>query len=156
MKAGIKIIVVVLMALAVRMSAQSAETKKVDEFEDFGCESLKARTEELYRELIKDEGSRGYIIVYEGQYHPSLTSDRYVLPRVGEANSRILAIRTHMKFLKIDRAPIKITFGGYREHLEVEYFLIPAGGANPKTSPTLKRIKHRKGRAVFFVNPAEC
>jgi len=156
MKSGIIVAVIMLVALVVRMSAQSAETKKIDEFEDFGCEEVKARTENLYLQLIKTAGSHGYIIVYEGKIRFSWPREHYLLPHIGEANSRIRAIKTYIDFLKISKFPVTILFGGYREHLEAEYFLVPPGGTTPTPLPTLKRIKHRKGRPVFYANPAEC
>jgi len=153
MSGSVKISLVLLLVLVVRSSGQSNPATKIDEFEDFGCEELKARTENLYLQLKEITGARGYIIVYEGRYR---LGSRYQLPHVGEGNSRIRAIREHMTFLRISDAPIKIIFGGYREHLSAEYFIVPAGGAVPKPSPTLIRMKHRKGPPKFYFNPAEC
>jgi hypothetical protein len=156
MRVDFRTVLVLLLILVVRSIGQSNRTTKLDELEDFECESVKARTENLYRELTKVPSARGYIIVYEGRYRQSSLSDQYQLPHVGEGYSRILAIKKQLKFLKISDAPIKIIFGGYREHLSAEYFIVPAGAAVPQPSPTLKRMRHRKGKAKFYVNPADC
>jgi hypothetical protein len=156
MKSRLKVAILAVLVFTVRSNGQSLGPTKIDEFETFLCDDLKARTENLYLQVIKTDGARGYIIVYEGKYRSFWSGESYLLPHIGEADSRIRAIKTQMRFLKISKAPIKIVFGGYREHLQTEYFLIPPGATEPKPSPSLKRIKHRKGRAIFRTCPGDC
>jgi hypothetical protein len=151
------ILLLVCLAFAVRSSSQSVRVTKLYEFDDFTCESLKLRNYNLLQELQKLKGARAYIFVYEGKYRLR-NEQKLRLPRNGEAQSRISLIKAHLKFLKGSNAPIHFVFGGYREHLSAEYFVVPAGAASPKPAPTLKRIKHTKGtpKKIIGGNDIDC
>ena len=154
---NVRTVLVLLLVMVARVAGQSGQTTtKIYESENFGCEELKVLVQNLYLQIMAMNGASGYIIIYEGRYKPSRNSDQYQLPHIGEGNARIIAIRKHMRFLRISDARIKIIFGGFRKHLSAEYFVVPTGGLTPKPSLTLKRMRHRKGPVKFYINPAEC
>ncbi len=70
-----------------------------------------------------------------------------ILPRIGKANSRIDLIKKHLKFLRYSTKNIVFINGGFRENLTAEFWLVPRNAEPPKLTPTLKKIKHRKGKA---------
>lgn len=139
-------------AFSFSIFAQNNQARKIDEFKDFGCENLKARTDFFITEIIKTPKSKGYVIIYEGKF-PAFNFDRNgkevirdVFPRIGEANSRIQLIKYHFKFLGYPPENIIFVNGGFRENLTVEFWLVPKGAELPKLTPTLDKIRHIKGK----------
>ena len=140
----------------IRLSAQAQNSVKMLEFEDFGCEELKLRTEKLLLEVANNPGSTGYIIGYDGRYrrfNRNSQSSRdfvYSLPRTNELTSRLDLIKKQLKFLLgtlpwNDKNYIFVN-GGVREHLTIEYFVVPKGAKPPAPTPALKKIRHVPGR----------
>jgi hypothetical protein len=144
------LIIFCLFVFNLSVLAQINEPKKIDTFEEFDCEALKLKTFYLLEEIKKTPQSKGYVIIYDGKYksYKQNSSDfEYILPRINEVDTRIQLIKAQLQWL--DYPPRNVIFikGGIREKLTVEYFVVPNGAETPKSTPTLKKIKHRKGKA---------
>ncbi len=134
------LILLISLSLVITVSAQNNTVRKVDNINSFICDDLKARVYNFATEIINVKYAKGYIIVYEGKFDNNL-------PRKGEANSRIELIKKHFKFLRYSTENIVFVNAGFRENLIAEFWLVPKNAEPPKPSPTLEKIKHRKGKA---------
>ena len=153
MKIRFEFTLLFLLLVVTRSSGQTAEPIKVYDFEEFGCEELKIRTFNLLKEIAKYPESRGYIIGYDGKYrrfnpHSSSTFDyKYAFPRIGELKSRLGLIKKQLVWFHASPRDFVFTNGGVRQHLTIEYFVVPKGAPTPKPTPTLKNIPHVRGVA---------
>jgi hypothetical protein len=140
-----------LFAFALSSFAQTNEPRKIEELTEFDCEALKIRTFNLVTEIEKTPYSMGYLIVYEGNDEIDVfdkggnKSTKQILPRFGELNYRIKAIRAMVKFMNGSFEKIKIINGGFRKNFAVDFWFVPKGAEQPKPTPTLKKMKYRKG-----------
>lgn len=139
-------------AFAVSSFAQTIEAQKIEELTEFDCEALKLRSFNLVTAMEKTPYSKGYLIVYEGNDEKVLfdkngnKTSKQILPRFGELNYRIKAIRSMLKFLDAPFEKIKIINGGLRKNFMAEFWFVPNGAEQPKPMPTLKKMKYRKGK----------
>jgi hypothetical protein len=141
-----------IFVFALAAFAQTNGTKLVHSFEEFGCEELKLRTHEFVEEIDKSLDAKGYVIIYEGRYRQYIPKNnystfKYGLPRNGEANSRIKLIKKQLLFFKYPIKDIVFINGGFREKLTVEFYVVPKDGEPPKPTPTLDKIRYKKGIA---------
>lgn len=139
----------VLFSLAAAGLAQTVEATKVDEFEFVDCDNLQNRLDYFFGRVINSlKPSKGYIMVYEGKVSSYKKDNEMVNPRRGEAKSQIQTIKNHTRFRSIASEKIVFVNGGLRNNFTVEFWLVPNDAAPPQATPTLKRIKYRKGRAT--------
>lgn len=148
-----RIFLVLVFCLLFCVSAFSQEAKKIDEFGDIHCDDLKARIDYLLTEIETNKNSKGYVFVYEGKvYSPIYNENRKrVLPRVGEANTRIELLKKYFKFRQYSLKNLVFVNGGFRENLIIEFWIVPQNAEIPKASPTLEKLKHRKGKAPKLI-----
>jgi len=144
-------ILFLLLSFAFSISAQEKEARKVDEFESVNCDDYLARMDNFQIELSNDPTAKGYILIYEGKI-PKNSKGKFifVFPHSGEAKSYKKTMIRRMAFRKYDRQRIVFIEAGFREKLTVEFWLVPAGAEPPKPTPTLKKIKYRKGEPIDF------
>jgi len=144
---------------AFSVSAQAEGARKIDDVETYFCDDLKARVHNFITEINYEKDSKGYVIVYEGKikkYNRGGMTFTYVLPRKGEANSRVELIKQHFKFLAYPPEDIVFINGGFRENLTVEFWLVPKNAEPPEPTPTLKNIKHQKRKAPKKPQMGDC
>lgn len=147
-----KLLPIILCLFALSAFAQTKEARKFDELEVYNCEDLKVRVFNFIAGIKNETGSKGYIVIYEGKYKAfsydknGNSTSKFVLPRIGEANSRLQLIKQHFEFLGYSSKNIVFLNGGFRENLITEFWLVPEDAEQPKLTPTLKKIKHRKGK----------
>ena len=147
-----KIIFVIFIFISIfvlSISAQTNEARKIDSIDRFFCDELKDRINSFEIGINKEKNARGYIIVYEGK-------SGSVLPRIGEANSRIDFMKKLLKILRYSPKNIVFINGGYRENLTAEFWLVPQNTEPPKPTLTLKKIKHRKGKVPKVSLISDC
>ena len=137
----ILIVLIFLFIFAFNVSAQNIEARKVDSINSFICDESKARIDNFEREINNEKDARGYIIIYEGK-------SGNILPRTGEANSRIDFMKKILEVLRYSPENVVFINGGFRENLTADFWLVPKNAKPPKPAPTLKKIKHRKGKAL--------
>lgn len=153
-----KLLFVLLISLFVEFSVfcQSPEARLFDEYgNSINCESYLSRADAMKIEQTNNPNSRIYIIVYEGKerkwdYSKENASFKTVLPQSGQAAA---TIRTMEQRLRLNKAPLQnyiFVNGGFREEFGVEIWLVPPGAALPKPTPTLKKMKYRKGKPKGF------
>lgn len=134
------------------MCAQTAQTvsvvtapeKKIivarefDECNNCTFDDQKARLDNLTVELQNDPSTRAYIIAYGGRTSP-VTQVEMLLKR---------ALDYIVQQRGIDAARIVTINGGFRENDSVELWLVPAGAAPPRATPTVQagEVKPRKRR----------
>jgi hypothetical protein len=134
---------------ACRQSAQSvavvtaAERKVIvarefDECDNCTFDDQKARLDNLAVELQNDPSTRAYVIAYGGRYSP-LSQVEVLMKR---ARDYIVEQRG------IDATRLVIVNGGFREEDSVELWIVPAGAAAPRATPTVQagEVKPRRGR----------
>lgn len=144
----------VFLFLFINIFAQNKEARKIDEFGVVPCEEFRARLDSFLSELQIAGQSKGFIIVYEGNYsyriydqYPNTKFKTY-LPSFGESNYRTQVMINHFKFRNFDPSKYLFISGGFREKHEIEFWIVPNGVKPPKASPTLDKIKYRKGKPI--------
>jgi hypothetical protein len=99
---------------------------KFDEFAHVPYSDLAARLHG-FMGLVSDEPTaRGHIIIYAGR-DGSRKNVAWVTRNINQ----------WIKFRHFDRSRMTIVDGGFREEMTVEFYLVPAGVADPKPAPTL-------------------
>ena len=68
MKLKFLLIVFCLFVFAFSVFSQTEKAKQIDEFGEFNCEDLLARSDNLLNELNKNPNYVAYIIFYEGKH----------------------------------------------------------------------------------------
>lgn len=138
--------------------AQSATAEKIDDFGELQCEDLRGRLDNFLVQLRNQPMAKGVVIVYEGKYsrpiyvrQTSQPNYKDYLPTVGEARYRMRVMTDHFKFRKFPADRISMIDGGFRENFTVEFWIVPAGAELPKATPTLDKIKYRKGKPAKIV-----
>lgn len=143
---------ILLVLLIVNISAQTKEARKIDEFGSIPCEEIRARLDRFLTELQNDPQTKGFVIVYEGKYfypdyseYPSEEIKIY-LPTFGESQLRTQTFINHFKWRNFPSDRYLFISGGYREKHTVEFWLVPNRAKPPSPSPTLDKMKYRKGK----------
>lgn len=142
-----------LLLFVFSISAQEKEARKFEEMDSTAsCEIQWLVADNLFTQLQNDPLSTAFIIYYEGNHLVStykkgkLINTKSFLPRYGDANSRIQVFRDYIKLRRYDRDRILFINGGYRKEFTVEFWIVPKSADLPKPTPTLDRIKYRKGK----------
>lgn len=104
------------------------ESREFDECDNCTYDDQKARLDNLAVELQNDPSTRAYIIAYGGRQSPI-------------AQVEMLMKRAHDYIVKergIDASRLTIVNGGFREADSVELWIVPAGAASPRATPTVQ------------------
>jgi hypothetical protein len=113
-------------------------SREFDECDNCTFDDQKARLDNLAVELQNDPSTRAYIIAYGGRYSP-LAQVEVLMKR---ARDYIVEQRG------IDGSRLTVVNGGFREDDSVELWVVPAGAAPPRATPTVQagEVKPRKRR----------
>lgn len=134
--------------------AQTDEGRKIDEFADIPCDGYLARMDAVLVTAQNNPSSTVYVLIYEGKelkYNSRKKKKELVLPTFGSAEAKIRSIKKYFfSFRKFKGKNFTFVKGGFRESSGVEIWLVPAGGIPPKATPTIKKMKYRKGKATGF------
>jgi len=149
-----------LLIISFVCGAAAQETRVAEKFEEFGeleCEGLRGRLDNFLVHLRNTPTAEGFVIVYEGKYSRPIY-DRQgnlkykdYLPAVGEAKYRTKVMSNHFKLRRFPADRISIIDGGFRENFTVEFWIVPAGAKPPAASPTLDKVKYRKGKPARII-----
>ena len=156
MKTFIKIIF--LWSFVFASSAYAQEARKIAEFGNTNCEGYLARMDGFLLELNNLPDSKGYVFVYAGKTLVSYNNkgkyigdqNQYVLPYRNEAKSRIQTMKSRSRFKNLPNGQINFVESGFRENYTVEFWLVPKDVMPPKPTPTLSKMRYRKGAASDF------
>lgn len=134
-------------------SAFAHEARKFYEFKSYNCEDMLVRLDYFANEIMKESNAKGFAIVYEGKYSKYVYNGkgegklRTFPPRFGESASRIRLMQNHLlTFRTFPKERFLFISGGFRENHTVELWIVPNGVNPPKSLPTLKETKYRKGK----------
>ena len=146
-----------LISSSIIVSAQTQEAQKIDEFGNINCEGYLARMDNTFLSALNDSSSKIYVFVYEG----NLTKPKYdsngkaigsesALPQMGLAKARISSMKQYLKMKKMPQEKFVFVEAGFLDNVKVELWNVPDGATPPKPTPTLKKMKYRKGKPVGF------
>jgi hypothetical protein len=108
-----------------------SQSQKFDEYGDIRFNDEKARLDNFAIALQNDPTSVGYIIGYGGS-----------TCRVGEAMARASRAKDYLTNSRgFDAGRIITRNGGYRNEVGAELYVVPLGGAEPSSRPTIPRCK---------------
>ncbi|HRH43423.1 MAG TPA: hypothetical protein PKY82_17465 [Pyrinomonadaceae bacterium] len=150
-----KIIGLILSILMLCSSIFAQEAQITDEIGDITCDDYLLRMYNVNFGLINDLTSKVYILIYEGKewrYNAKKDKTESVLPAYGSAKARIRSIKQYFKTYKQEDLLQRIVFveAGFRENFAVEFWFAPNGASAPKPTPTLTKMKYRKGKPKEF------
>lgn len=149
-----KIFLALVFCNLVCITAFSQEAAKIDEFEYTNCEEYLARVDNLISHSMSNPTTKVYVFIYEGktgEYDYRNQKIRYSFPAFGLAKARIASMKKYISGFRgysIDN--FVFVNAGFLERAKVEFWDVPVGIAPPKPSPTLTKIKYRRGRPIGF------
>ena len=130
-------------------SVFAQEAKKVDEFEGSYCERYLLGMDIVRSELVNNPTSRIYFLIYEGREFIYNSKENRLVLVFSARNSAKAKIISMKKYLGNGEKTVYIE-AGFRENSIVEVWLVPNGATPPKPTPTLKKMKYRKGKPKGF------
>ena len=147
-----------LISFAFSISAQTQEAQKIDEFESVKCDEYLNRMDNAILNVTNTPNSKIYIFVYEGRVVSKTKYDSkgefigydYVYPPFGLAKAKIRSMKEYLKMRKIPQENYIFVEAGFLENFKVEFWNVPKGASPPIPSPTLKKMKYRKGKPTGF------
>lgn len=147
-----RIFLSIVLALFVSYSLFSQEAQKVDELPNSSCADITIRSSHFFDEIKKREDSKGYIIVYNGKLLKPLYNkeNKSIQPHFDEAKAEINNIKSRINFFKFDAKKLVFVEGGLRENFTIEFWIVPNNANSPNLTPTLKKMKFRKGKPKGF------
>jgi hypothetical protein len=119
----------ILTSAAISFSQDGPRATLVDEFDEATCEDLDLRLQNLYTKLAQNPGSRAAVTIRTVQ------NDRNL---VVEYNKRI---QNRLRFWKLDTTRLDIFNGEDAGRLEIHFWLVPPGAANPANSGPVLTIE---------------
>ncbi len=144
---------IILFLFAASISAQANEAEKFDEFSNEPCDAYLSRIDGALDKAYKNPSSTVYILIYEGKerrYNERTSKMEMMLPNVGSGAAKINSIKKYIRRRKLSVNRFAFVEAGFRESLTVEMWVVPNGASPPIPTPTLKKMKYRKGKAIGF------
>jgi hypothetical protein len=148
-----KTLFLVLLFLLPAFAAFSQEARKIDEFENIPCDEYLGTIDNALETASKEPKSTLYFLFYEGKvldYNRRTKETEFMFPVIGEIDAKIRATRGLVIRRKFPAGHFRFMKAGIREKATVEIWLVPAGAKEPTATPTLTKMKHRKGKAQVF------
>jgi hypothetical protein len=142
-----KLITSIILLLSLFSCVFAQESRKIDKFGDLSCDDITLRIGDFFEEVKNLENSKGYVVIYNGKLDYRAKNKIYNYPHQNEVKAEIENIKTRIKFYYFDENRIVLIDGGFRENFTIEFWLVPNGATPPKPTPTLKKMKYRKGKA---------
>ena len=156
-------IFLLLLAFSIIVFAQTQEAQKIDDFGTVACEEYLNKMNNNVFIVTNDPNSKIYIFVYEGKvtkakydFKGKFLDYEYVYPPFGLAKAKIRSMKQYLKMRKISQASYVFVEAGFLENFKVEFWLVPSGATLPKPSPTLKKMRFRKGKPYGFCLDCGC
>jgi hypothetical protein len=136
------IVGLMLMLVALGVSAQAQDLRQLDEFAGTNCEDEMAHLDNFAIQLQQAPTMKGVIIFYGGRV-------RGRLPKRGEAAARAARLKPYLVDRRgIPAERVTVINGGYAKEWHVELWIIPAEMTPPDPRPTVtaKEMRFRKGK----------
>ena len=146
-----KILTLIILSFCfLTISAVAQEARKIDEFGKIFCDDYLARIDGIIVSLKELPSSKVFVMVYEGK-ESFFSSSKSRLPQYGQANAYINSIKKRLSILyNINLDNFVFLKAGFRENLIIEFWSVPVGATPPTPTPTLKKMKYRKGKPRGF------
>lgn len=149
-----KIIGLIAFILITLSSIFAQEAQKIDEFSHLMCDDYLGRISYIRQVADENPSSKLYVLIYEGretQYNSRKRKYEVAFPNYGSAKAKIASIKLFLEKNKFTRnSQFVFIEAGFRNDLTVEAWLVPNGATSPKSTPTLKKMKYRKGKPKGF------
>lgn len=139
-----KLVGLIILILSLYSCVFAQEAQKIDDFENLICDDYLTRMHRVIDEIDDVSNSKIYFLVYEGK-------EFGFYPRQGLAKAKIESIKeliTKVRQMTLDK--FIFVNAGFRENAKTEIWLVPTGATPPKPTPTVKKMKYRKGRAKGY------
>jgi hypothetical protein len=134
-------------------SAFSQEAQKFDEFKNINCEEYLSRMDNALVHARNNPTLMIYVLIYEGKeprFNSRKNETEIVFPPFGSAEAKITSMRNYLMLKRFPGKRFSFVKAGFREQATVEIWTVPPGAAPPKPTPTVTKMKYRKGKAYGF------
>ncbi|HEX8370338.1 MAG TPA: hypothetical protein VF604_17460, partial [Pyrinomonadaceae bacterium] len=94
-----------------------------------------------------------YVLIYEGKetrYNSRKKKMEFGLPAYGSAEAKIRSIKKYLSIRKVPSKSFSFVKAGFRENAAAEIWTVPSGAPTPKPTPTVTKMKYRKGKSAGF------
>jgi hypothetical protein len=146
-----KIIGLLLFMIIIACPVFAQEAKKIHEFGNTSCEDYLATMSWIAANSQNEPTSKIYVLVYEGKEYPLKGKTELSFPAYGSARAKIRSMKQRLSlFEKTSLDNFVFIQAGFRENLTIEFWQVPVGATPPKPTPTLIKMKYRKGKAKGF------
>jgi len=133
--------------------AVSQNAEKFDEFEETPCDEYLGRMDSAFANAHENPNTALYILIYEGKersWSRRKNQIEWVFPTRRSVATKISSMKRYINLRKFPIDRVRIIRAGFRKHLSLEIWLVPRGAEPPKATPTLAKMKYRKGKAEGF------
>jgi hypothetical protein len=137
-----------LFCLLFSISAFSQEAQKFDEFEAISCDDYLGRMDAAIVQARNNPSATVYVLIYEGKewmYNRRKNKSELVFPAYGLTDAKIRSIKKYLSIRKLTVKRFSFVKAGFRDEMTVEVWIVPNGAAPPKPTPTVTKMRYRKG-----------
>jgi hypothetical protein len=145
-----------LITFSLSAMAQAREAEKFVEFGSITCEEYLARMDVAMTQVDNNPNLKAFVFVYEGktQRYKYKKDESHtivsVFPQYGLANAKIRSMKKYLSIRGFPSERFMFVKAGFRENFTVEIWFVPDGVREPEPSPTLTKVKYRKGKPEGF------
>jgi hypothetical protein len=142
-----------LFCLLFAVSTFAQEAQIFDSFEAIPCDEYLGRMDNSFVAVRNNPSAKFYVLIYEGKewtYNRRKNKSELTFPAYGSADAKIWAIKKYMAIRKLPVNRFMFVKAGFRDETTVEIWTVPPGAASPKPTPTVTKMKYRKGKANGF------
>ena len=144
---------VLILCFLFRIPAFSQEAQKFDEFIGTPCEDYLARMDNVLAQARDNPLLTVYVLIYEGKelvFNRRKKGMEWTVPTYGSTEAKIRSMKKYMSYRKMPAERFSFVKAGFRENSTVEIWLVPPGISPPTPTPTLTKMKYRKGKPARF------
>lgn len=148
-----KLVVGIIFCLLLSVAVFSQQASLIEEFGTLSCDEYLMRMDVSLLQASKDSSAKITVLIYEGKeprYNVRKNTFDLALPAFGSAKAKFKSMETYISMRKFPIDRVSFVNAGFRENFGVEIWLVPSGALPPEPTPTLKKIKYRRGKANGF------
>jgi hypothetical protein len=142
-----------LMIGLLSLSGRAQEPVLVDEFPVLGCDHYLMRLDNILSEARNNPAAQVHVLIYEGRevaYNSRTKKSELMLPTFGSADAKFRSIKKRLAYRELPPDRFRFVKAGFREDFILQAWLVPPGAKSPVQSPTLSKIRYRKGKPRGF------
>lgn len=130
-------------SIAFAQTQEKPQATKIDEFDSYYECDVKIRLHNFQFELSKQPNSKASIIVYQ-----SINA----LPSEYETSPIFRQVTRQVSYLRFDESNTKVIFGGLRNKMSAELWIVPSGAEEPQPSNTLPMPTLPTDKTFLYAN----